>query len=124
MPLLYPKKMDNNSYGELVGELTALGGVEHVDFFFTHDALSNQAAEVTEELYEAWRNSTPLLSDTEAEADANAAAARAAGDTEVPASPDAPDGDTASGDFAAVAGETDASTDPASTAGKSSRARK
>lgn len=77
MALIYPKS--NSGYGDLVGDLAALGGVEGRDFVYAHDYVQNVVAEASEEMYEAWRTSTPLLSETEAEADRNAAAARAAG---------------------------------------------
>lgn len=76
MALIYPKS--NSGYGDLVGDLAALGGVEGRDFVYAHDHVHNVCAEASEEMYEAWRTSTPLPSETEAEADRNAAAARAA----------------------------------------------
>jgi hypothetical protein len=60
MSLIYPPDPGNSRYGDLVAELTALGGVENVDFRFAHDNTSNVVAEVTEELYDAWRTLNPL----------------------------------------------------------------
>jgi len=60
MSLIYPPDPGNSRYGDLVAELTALGGVENVDFRFAHDNTHNVVAEVTEELYDAWRTLNPL----------------------------------------------------------------
>lgn len=58
MSLIYPKS--NSGWGDLVAELTALGGVEGRDFFYAHDATHNICAEVTDAMYDAWRTGTPL----------------------------------------------------------------